>query len=228
MYALISRRAEDKRLHEKEISFVRWATFIMSIWEYNIHFKKVIIYYNIDQTIEDIVLKPHGNSKSKETIRPTMHLVKEDCKAKVQNDSRPARYIIDHFENAKKFFQRETDSVVPRNSRQIYNYQKIVSKNKTKDDDVLDIIVEMLNQAKDSSNFLSSIDPDQPFICEFEFLYQPGEQAIFVLFLDQSFNDIIQFCTDICPSSVSPLAFDTMFNIGEFKFTQTTYKNLSF
>lgn len=132
----------------------------MSIWEYNIHFKKVIIYYNIDQTIEDIVLKPHGNSKSKEAIRPTMHLVKEDCKAKVQNDSRPARYIIDHFENAKKFFQRETDSVVPRNSRQIYNYQKIVSKNKTKDDDVLDIIVEMLNQAKDSSSFLSSIDPD--------------------------------------------------------------------
>lgn len=82
-----------------------------------------------------------------------MHSVKEDCKAKVQNDSRPARYIINHFENAKNFFQRETDSVVPRNSRQIYNYQKIVSKNKTKDDDVLDIIVEMLNQAKDSSKF---------------------------------------------------------------------------
>ena len=135
MYALIRRRAEDKRLQEKEISFVRWVTFIMPVWEYNVHFKKlksmssyllhhtkVIIDYNIDQTIEDIVLKPHGNSKSLETFRPTILSVKGDCKAKVQNDSRPARYIIYDFENAEIFFQRETDSVVPRNPPQIYNF----------------------------------------------------------------------------------------------------------
>ena len=44
-----------------------------------------------------------------------MNSVKEDCKTKVQNDSRPAEYIIDDFENAENFFQREADSVVPRN-----------------------------------------------------------------------------------------------------------------
>ena len=206
----------------------------MPIWECNAHFKKlksmssyllhqtkVIIHYNIDQTIEDIVLKPHRNSKSKETFRPTMHTVKEDCKAKVQNDSRPARHIIDDFENAENFFQRETYSVVARNPRQIYNFQQNVLKNKTKDDDVLDIIVEMLNQAKDSCSFRFPIDLNQPFIREF--LYQSGEQPIFVLFLDQNFNNIKnRFCTDICPSP-----FDTTFNIGEFKFTQATYKNLS-
>ena len=103
---------------------------------YLLHHTKFIIDYNIDQTIEDIVLKPHGNSKSKETFRPTMHSVKEDCKAKVQNNSRPARYIIDDFENAEKFFQRETDSAVFRNPRQIYNLPKDFWKNKTKDDDV--------------------------------------------------------------------------------------------
>ena len=48
-----------------------------------------------------------------------------------------------------------------------------------------------------------------------------------MLFLDQNLNDINRFCTGICPSPVTPLAFDTTFNIGEFKFTQTTYKNLS-
>ena len=96
-----------------------------------------------------------------------MHSVKEDCKAKIQKDSRPARCIIDDFENAEHFFQRETDSVVPRNPRQVYNYQQNVSKNKTSDNDVLDIIIEMLNQAKDSNSFLSPIDPDQPFILEF-------------------------------------------------------------
>ena len=96
-----------------------------------------------------------------------MHSVEEDCKAKVQNDSRPARYITDDFEYAENFFQRETDSAVPCNPRQIYNFQKIFLKNKTKDDDVLDIIVKMLNQAKDSSSFLSLIDLDKPFIREF-------------------------------------------------------------
>ena len=96
-----------------------------------------------------------------------MHSVKEGYKAEVQNDSRPPRYITDDFENAENFFQRETDSVVPHKARQIYSFQKILSKNKTKDDDVLDIIVEMLNQAKDSSSFFSPIDPDQPLFMSF-------------------------------------------------------------
>ena len=43
-----------------------------------------------------------------------------------------------------------------------------------------------------------------------------------MFFLDQNFNNINQICTDICPS-----IFDTTFNIGEFKLTQTTYKNPS-
>ena len=149
-----------------------------------------------------------------------MHLVKEDCKAKVQKDSRPARYIIYDFENAEKFFQRETDSVVPRIPRQIYNFQQNVSKNKTKDDDLLDIVVEMLNQAKDSSSFLSPIDPDQPFICEF--LYQSGGQPIFVLFSDQNLNDINRFCTDICPFPVSDFGSDDCEELYEGILSQTS------
>ena len=92
MYVLIRWRAEDKRLQE-EISFVRWVTFITPIWQYNVHFRKlksmssyllhhtkVTTQYNINQTIENIVLKPHGNSKFKETFRPTMHSVKDIVK----------------------------------------------------------------------------------------------------------------------------------------------------
>ena len=90
---------------------------------------------------------------------------------------------------------------------------------------MLDITVHMLNQAKDSSRFFPQIDPDQSFIREF--LYQSEGQPIFVLFLDQNLNDINRFCADFYPSPVSPLAFDTTFNIEEFKFTQTAYKNLS-
>ena len=78
-----------------------------------------------------------------------MNSVKEDWKVKVQNNSRPARYIIDDLENAEKRLERDNGSVVLRKSHQTYNVQQNVLKNKTKDDDVLlNIIVEMLNQAK--------------------------------------------------------------------------------
>ena len=110
-----------------------------------------------------------------------MHSVKEDSKAKVQNDLRPARCIIDDFENAGHFCQRETDSVTSGNFLQIHNFQENLLKNKTKDD-VLGIAVEMLNQVKVSKSFLFPIDPDQSIVREF--LYQCGGHSIFVLFLD--------------------------------------------
>lgn len=95
---------------------------LKSMSSYLLHHTKFIAPYNIDQIIETIVLKPHGNSKFKETFRLTMLSMKEDCKAKVKNDSRPARYIINKFENAGIFFQRDTDSVVPRKTGQINNF----------------------------------------------------------------------------------------------------------
>ena len=94
----------------------------------------------------------------------------------------PARCIIDDFGNAEHFCQRETDSVTSGNSREIYNFLQSLLKNKIKDDDVLDIIVEMLNQVKDSNSFLSQVDPYQSFAREF--LYQSGGHSKFVLFLD--------------------------------------------
>ena len=93
-----------------------------------------------------------------------------------------ARCIIDDFENAEHFCQRETDSIISGNSREIYYFQQSLLKNKIKDDDVLDIIVEMLNQVKDSNSFLSPIDHDQSFFREF--LCQSGGHSKFVLFLD--------------------------------------------
>ena len=73
---------------------------LKSMSSYLLRHTKLIIHYNIDQTIEDIVLKPYGNSKFKETFRPTMHSVKDNCKAYIQSNSRPARYKNDYFENA--------------------------------------------------------------------------------------------------------------------------------
>ena len=111
---------------------------------YLLHHTNVIIPYNIDHIIEAIALKPHGKSKSKKTFWPIMHSLKEHCKVKVLNDSRAIIYIIDDFENAEKYLGRHIDSVVLRKSHQIYNVQLNVSKNKTKEDAVLNFIAEML------------------------------------------------------------------------------------
>ena len=50
---------------------------------------------------------------------------------------------------------------------------------------------------------------------------------MFVLYLYQTLNDVSPSCTDHSPVSASPLAFDTTFSIAEYKFSKSTYKNLS-
>ena len=50
---------------------------------------------------------------------------------------------------------------------------------------------------------------------------------MFVLHLDQTSNGVSLSCTDGSPVSASPLAFDTVFNIAEYKFTKSTDMNFS-
>ena len=45
---------------------------------------------------------------------------------------------------------------------------------------------------------------------------------MFVLHLDQTSNGVSLSCTDGSPVSASPLAFDTVFSIAEYKFTKST------
>ena len=239
MYVLIRRRAEDKRLQEKGVKFIRWITYIMPLWEYNKYYKSmramtkynlqidtVILHYNWNgdnETSNDT--QPHGNSKNGETFRPTMHSVKAQCKTKLIEDSRPPRFIADDFEQNEDIFNRRTDSSLPRNMRQIYNIKSKYANQTKKIDDITAILLEMLDQAENSEKCRSPIDASQPFVREF--LYQSGGQPLIVLYLDQTLNDISRFCTRECKLTPSTLAFDTTFNIGEFKFTQTVYKNLS-
>ena len=84
-------------------------------------------------------------------------------------------------------------------------------------------MINLIDQAEDSSSFSNPLDEQQPFVREM--MYSSGGQPNFVLFLDQTVTDLIKYCTT--EGKVSPLVADTTFNIGEYYFTQTTYKNLS-
>ena len=70
---------------------------------------------------------------------------------------------------------------------------------------------------------MDTVDRDQPFCREFR--YEAGGQPTFILYSDQMLVDMERFYLRTCPIPPSPMAVDTTFNIGEFYFTETTYKN---
>ena len=78
----------------------------------------------------------------------------------------------------------------------------------------------ILEQFETAENYGSPLDDVQPVV--HEYLYQSGGQLMFVLHLDQTSNGVSLSCTDGSPVLASPLAFDTVFSIAEYKFTKST------
>ena len=74
------------------------------------------------------------------------------------------------------------------------------------------LLENILEQSKTVENCRSAMDDAQPFVREF---------SMFVLSQDQKLNNISCFCTDRSHVSASPRAFDTTFNTGEYKFSQS-------
>ena len=145
LYALIRRRATSKSWKEKHsIKFVRNVLYIMHIEEYNKHHSslreyksytleqnRLTLQYKMDTEIKCLSTDEgfeHGNRKNGTSeFRPTMHSVKRE----LMLDARPARVIIDDFEKDNELFDRATEACVPRNSKQVYNFQQKLKKDPT-------------------------------------------------------------------------------------------------
>ena len=67
------------------------------------------------------------------------------------------------------------------------------------------------------------MDPHQPFLRKF--CMQSGGQRKIVFFLNQASNCVERFCCN--NNNNTAIAIATNFNIGEYYFTQSTYRNLS-
>ena len=120
---------------------------IMPLHEYNITIKdtrnkkslqllreNIIVHYDVVGDLEDFDnCASHGSSKGTHVFRPTMHSVKQKCKEILSSTTKPPRLMMDDFEKEQDEFSRETDAVVPRNARQIYNF-KANRQNEAKDD----------------------------------------------------------------------------------------------
>ena len=147
MYALIRRRSEDRKCKENGKKLCRTLMLIMPLHEYNVTIKdtrnkkslqllheNIIVHYDVVGDLEDFDnCASHGSSKGTHVFRPTMHSVKQKCKEILSSTTKPPRLMMDDFEKEQDEFSCETDAVVPRNARQIYNF-KANRQNEAKDD----------------------------------------------------------------------------------------------
>ena len=124
------------------------------------------------------------------------------------------------------YLTRDSDSTVPRDTKQIKNYKcKYASKEVKEVDETVSLLSYLLEQPHGKN--MDPLSDDQSFLQEV--LFRNGKQPSYVLYTEQSLRDMERFCTNSsAPTSFrSVVAVDTTFNIASHYFTQTTYRNLS-
>ena len=173
--------------------------------------------YGFDRKEHPIDIKPHGNTKKKDTsFKRTKPSTLKMLKKGVQEKKRPLK-VLREVENIQGgVMNAKSGCDLPRDRRQIYN-AKMASKSRadevSKSDYRKDTLAQVMQMCKDSS---SSTDA---FIRSVEAAPEP----MCVLATDQQLCDLERFCLGI-PSSV--LSIDPTFNLGPFYVTPITYHNL--
>ena len=86
--------------------------------------KNIIVHYDIVGDLEDFDNSTsHGSSKGTQVFRSTTHSAKQKCKEILSSATKPPRFLMDDFEKEQDAFSHETNAVVPRKARQVYNFK---------------------------------------------------------------------------------------------------------
>ena len=179
--------------------------------------------YSTRKSIEEnIIDNPTGKLRLIQDVREREGNIIQDVR------EREGNIIQDVREWEGNIFEREFDSTLPLNRKQITNIKPSLAKitNGSEEYEILRNISYLLDQPNNSLSWHPSAE-EQPFLQEI--LFRNKKQPYYVLLLNQSLKDIERFCTiTLAPTSFcSILAIDTTFNIGRHYVTQTTYQNLS-
>ena len=159
--------------------------------------------------------------------RTTQHSTRKAIRNRIEkNPLEKPRIIQDQFGNKTSILDRETDSDLPRNLKQITNLKSSICNARKNEDEIASHIAYLLEQPNEAIKSGPSSN-DQPFLQEI--LFRKERQPTYILFTEQSLKDIQRYCTNgSAPTSFrSILAIDTTFNVGSHYITQTTYRNLS-
>ena len=161
--------------------------------------------------------------------RKTQHSARKAVEELIINDpNEKPRIILDKFDQQINIIDRDTDSIVPKNNKEITNIRAAITrKNVT---GITDEITSELAYLLGQPGGKTITDPSKEELLFLqEMLFRKAKQPSYIPYLNQSLTDIERFCTNKSdPSSYrSVLAIDTTFNIGQHYVTQMTYQNLS-
>ena len=188
-YVVIRRRAT----HQSEKgSLTRYTTYMMTLQEYNkiknsmidmqnytLKYCNVIIHYCVVGQLSFSV-QNRG--------RLTQHSTKEAIKEAIRkNPLRKPRVIQDSFEEETRIVERESDSTVPRDLKQIKNFKANILNKNENNDEIAFHISQMLEQPKPGAGSWDPTDKEQAFLQEI--LFRNGKQPSYVLSTEQSLKE---------------------------------------
>ena len=177
-----------------------------------------IVQYMFTDGEQEVNIKSHGNSKGS-TPRPfkrTMQSTREFVQDKLKEHP-PRRVIHSVVEERGGIMQVESAGEFPRNRDQVYNINRQAKRQKV---DVPlstgDPLLQVLAKAKEEQQGLR----ENLFIREIPLFPEP----IVFLATDQQLTDVVRFCTN--PEAFCILGVDCTFQIADYYYTFTTYRNL--
>ena len=202
IYVVIRRRA----LYVGENgSLTRYVIFIMTIKEYNesrdcikhwqtfvLNYPTIMVSYSV---IGDISLPADlcNRTTPQHSTRKAIRNITE------KNTLKKPRIIQVQFENKTSILDRETDSDLPRNLKQITNIKSSICNTHNNEYEIANHIAYLLEQPNDAIKSDPSSN-DQPFLQEI--LFRKGRRPTYILFTEQFLKDIQRYCTNgLAPTS---------------------------
>ncbi len=168
-------------------------------------------YYFEGGVVKEIIVQPHGNSKSGQPFVRTKESTRMKIKDAVSNSGgrTKSKSIVSNLVKEKGgHIKVKSPSDVPRNRMQVSNCRRLGESKP--DDDLVTLILKCKEQ---------SVSPEQAYIRE----VGAAPETFVFLANNWQLNDIMRFCTD--KDNCSILGVDMTFNIGAFYVTITVYRH---
>ena len=174
-----------------------------------------LVQYTFDDDEHPVSLRPHGNSKKKESFIRTMPSTLQKLK-NVAQDLTPKFAICEASSSSGGLATASSAGALPRNRQQVSNLRRRTDESSEplfgKKKDPLFAVMSMCKESegKNTENHFVRIVTGAP-------------EPMTVLCFDWSLNDLERFCTG---DQHTVLSVDPTFNLGDFDVTVTTYRHL--
>ena len=176
-----------------------------------------VIQYIFTDGEQEVIVNSHGNSKAtgsrafKRTMQSTRDFVREKLK-----ELPPRQVIPSVVQERGGIMKVESAGEFPRNRAQVYNINKQAKRQKVGTVFTGDPLLQLLTKAKEEQQG----PVEDIFIREIPLFPEP----IVFLATEQQLADTVRFCTN--PEAFCILGVDCTFQIADFYYTFTTYRNL--